>query len=341
MATAEDVRRFQVHMTENGAHPPKLNGAASALRFFFGTTLDRIELSRHLARVHYSRPLPRVLSREEVRRLLETAPGPDLKYKAALSISYGAGLTAGEIVMLRVSDIDSKRMLIRVEQGKGRKDRHAMLSPKLLKLLRAWWLQCRSRGWLFPSRDPVLGITTRQLNRVCHMAAEAAGLGTWVSPHTLRHSFATHLLEGKTDVRVRHSCSGRVEDGCGSLGPMAITPFPIPAHRTGRTDCRYPAITSSARATETPDRKRTSTPFLLALNVLQITILNFDTVTLTEGTPSSAFVSGLVLVLGASAGAFLTPRTCRQGRTWLNVGHPTRVTPMGNSPSVTLTSLPY
>lgn len=201
-AAAEDVRRFQVHMTENGARPSTLNSATSALRFFFGTTLDRPELARHLARVHYARPLPRVLSPEEVGRLLEATPGPGLKYKAALSVAYGAGLRAGEVVMLRVSDIDSKRMLIRVEQGKGRKDRHAMLSPQLLELLRAWWLQCRSRGWLFPGRDPMLPVTTRQLNRVCHMAAEAAGLGSWVSPHTLRHSFATHLLESNTDVRV-------------------------------------------------------------------------------------------------------------------------------------------
>ena len=201
-ATAEDVRRFQVHMTEDGARPPTLNTATSALRFFFGTTLDRPELARHLARVHYPRPLPRVLSPEEVGRLLEATPGPGLKYKAALSVAYGAGLRAGEVVMLRVTDIDSKRMLIRVEQGKGRKDRHAMLSPQLLELLRAWWQQCRSRGWLFPGRDPMLPVTTRQLNRVCHMAAEAAGLGTWVSPHTLRHSFATHLLESNTDVRV-------------------------------------------------------------------------------------------------------------------------------------------
>ncbi len=104
--------------------------------------------------------------------------------------------------MLRVSDIDSKRMLIRVEMGKGRRDRHAMLSPQLLELLRAWWQQCRSPGWLFPGRDPLQPITVRQLNRACHMAADAAGLGSWVSPHTLRHSFATHLLERSTDVRV-------------------------------------------------------------------------------------------------------------------------------------------
>jgi integrase/recombinase XerD len=117
-ATADDVRRFQVHMSESGVRAPTLNTATSALRFFFGTTLDRPELARHLARVHYPRPLPRVLSPEEVGRLLEAAPGPGLKYKAALSIAYGAGLRAGEVVILRVSDIDSKRMLIRVEQAR-------------------------------------------------------------------------------------------------------------------------------------------------------------------------------------------------------------------------------
>ena len=93
-------------------------------------------------------------------------------------------------------------MLIRVEMGKGRKDRHAMLSPQLLDLLRAWWRQCRSQSWLFPGQDQIQPLTARQLNRVCHMAADAAGLGSWVTPHTLRHSFATHLLESDIDVRV-------------------------------------------------------------------------------------------------------------------------------------------
>jgi site-specific recombinase XerD len=201
-ATAEDVRHFQVHLTGTGVGPSSINQAATALRFFFATTLGRSELALHLARVHYPRKLPRVLSPEEVGRLLEAAPGPGLKYKAALSIAYGAGLRVGEVVMLRVGDIDSKRMLIRVEQGKGRKDRHAMLSPQLLELLRAWWRQCRSQSWLFPGQDPVRPLTARQLNRVCHMAAETAGLSTWVTPHTLRHSFATHLLENDIDVRV-------------------------------------------------------------------------------------------------------------------------------------------
>ena len=201
-ATGDDLRRFQLHQVEQGTQPPKLNSQASALRFFFTITLGRADIAHQLARAHYPRKLPRVLMPEEVARLLEAAPGPGLKYKAALSVAYGAGLRGGEVVMLRVGDIDSDRMLIRVEMGKGRKDRHAMLSPQLLALLRAWWRQCRSRGWLFPGRDPLLPLTTRQLNRVCHMAAQAAGLGSWVTPHTLRHSFATHLLESHTDVRV-------------------------------------------------------------------------------------------------------------------------------------------
>jgi len=200
--TVDDLRRFQFQQVADGAQPPKMNTQASALRFFLSITLGRADLAHQLARTHYPRKLPRILSAEDVARLLEASPGPGLKYKAALSVAYGAGLRGGEVVMLRVSDIDSKRMLIRVEMGKGRKDRYAMLSPQLLEVLRAWWRQCRSKGWLFPGKDPLLPLTSRQLNRACHMAAEVAGLGSWVTPHTLRHSFATHLLESSIDVRV-------------------------------------------------------------------------------------------------------------------------------------------
>ncbi len=201
-ATGDDIRRFQLAQVEQGAQPSKMNAQASALRFFFTITLGRADLAHQLARAHYPRKLPRVLTPDQVALLLDAAPGPGLKHKAALSIAYGAGLRGCEVVMLRVGDIDSERMLIRVEMGKGSKDRHAMLSPQLLLLLRAWWQQCRSRGWLFPGRDPLLPMTTRQLNRACHLAAEAVGLGSWVTPHTLRHSFATHRLESHTDVRV-------------------------------------------------------------------------------------------------------------------------------------------
>ena len=201
-ATAEDLRAFQVHMVQQGAKPPSMNSQVSALRFFPKVTLGRLDLCHALARVDYPRKLPRVLPMDDVARLLDAAPGPGLIYKAALSVAYGAGLRRSEVVALRVSDIDSKRMLIRVEMGKGRKDRHGMLSPQLLEILRAWWLQCRSQTWLFPSKDPLLPISDRQLHRACHAAAEAARLGSWVTPHTLRHSFATHLMEAGVDVRV-------------------------------------------------------------------------------------------------------------------------------------------
>ena len=200
-ASKEDIRRFQLHLASNGAGTPKMNATAAALRFFFNVTLDRHELAAQASFVHEPRKLPVVLSPDEVRRMLEAAPG--LKYKAALSIAYGAGLRVSEVVSLKVSDIDSERMLIRVEQGKGRKDRNAMLSPVLLELLREWWKVCRSRGWLFPGgRNPVQPMTTRQLTRACHTAAQAAEIKKRVTPHTLRHSFATHLLEQGIDVRV-------------------------------------------------------------------------------------------------------------------------------------------
>jgi site-specific recombinase XerD len=199
-ATAEDLRRFQLHQTRTGIRPPSINGSVAALRFFFTVTLDRPEMARHLTFVGEPRKLPAVLSPEEVARLLEAAPGP--KYKAALSAAYAAGLRVSEVVALKVSDIDSERLLLRIEQGKGRKDRFAMLSPQLLELLRDWYRIARPAVWLFPGRDPILPLTTRQLARTVHAAANMAGIKKRVTPHTLRHSFATHLLEQKTDVRL-------------------------------------------------------------------------------------------------------------------------------------------
>jgi integrase/recombinase XerD len=199
-ASFEDVRRFQLHLAANGAGTPILNHTVSALRFFFRVTLKRSNIVEHTAFVHEPRKLPVVLSPEEVARLLDAAPG--LKYKAALSVAYGAGLRAAEVVSLKIGDIDSKRMVIRVEQGKGRKDRYVMLSPHLLDLLRAWWKAARPQGWLFPGQNRVNPLTTRQLNRACHAAAQMAEIDKRVSLHTLRHSFATHLLEQNIDIRV-------------------------------------------------------------------------------------------------------------------------------------------
>ena len=205
-ARAEDLRRFQLHQTQSGMQPPSINSAVSALRFLFTVTLDRPDLAQRLTVVRQPRPLPVVLSVEEATLLLQAAPGP--KYKAAFATAYGAGLRVSEVVALKASDVDSERMLLRIERGKGRKDRHAMLSPQLLKLLRAWWREGRRlgvllpRGWLFPGRNPIEPLSTRQLSRAVHAAAEAAGIKKRVSPHTLRHSFATHLLEQDTDIRV-------------------------------------------------------------------------------------------------------------------------------------------
>jgi integrase/recombinase XerD len=199
-ASFEDVRRFQLHLAAKGAHISILNHTVAALRFLFRVTLKRSDIIEHTTFIHEPRKLPVVLSPEEVARFLDAAPG--LKYKAALSVAYGAGLRAAEVVALKVSDIDSKRMVIRVEQGKGRKDRYVMLSPHLLDLLRAWWKAGRPQGWLFPGRDRVQPLTTRQLNRACHAAAHMAEINKRVSLHTLRHSFAPHLLEQNADIRV-------------------------------------------------------------------------------------------------------------------------------------------
>ena len=205
-ATEEDLRRFQLMQHESGVRPTTINSTVSALRFLYTVTLKRRDLSRSLVVTRIVPRLPEVLSVEEAARLLQAAPG--IKYKAALGVAYGAGLRVSEVAHLKVDDIDSKRMLIRVEQGKGGKDRNAMLSPQLLELLRMWWREGRKRGvliphgWLFPGQNITDPISTRQLHRAVQEAAEIAGIRKRVSPHTLRHSFATHLLEQDVDIRV-------------------------------------------------------------------------------------------------------------------------------------------
>jgi integrase/recombinase XerD len=205
-ASAEDLRRFQLHLAEQGTSSMTINATITGLRFFFEVTLGQGELMTMMSAVREPHRLPVVLSREEVARLLAAVRNP--KHRAALSVAYGAGLRASEVVALKVSDVDSTRMTLRVEQGKGRKDRYALLSPVLLEALRSWWRAARAQGrmlrggWLFPGLDPTDPITTRQLNRAVHLAATAAGIDKPVSLHTLRHSFATHLLEQKVDIRV-------------------------------------------------------------------------------------------------------------------------------------------
>ena len=205
-ATAEDLRGFQLHMSKTGVSSITINATITGLRFLFEVTLDKPEAMKKMSAVHLPRKLPVVLSSEEVTRLLDAAS--NLKYKAALAVAYGAGLRASELTHLTVNDIDSARMIIHVKQGKGDKDRNALLSSELLNILRGWWRAGHAEGklvaggWLFPGQDPVNPMTTRQLNRACHIAVANAGLNKRVSLHTLRHSFATHLLEQHVDIRI-------------------------------------------------------------------------------------------------------------------------------------------
>lgn len=206
MATAEDLRRFQIEQREAGVPVPTMNSIVSALRFLFTQTLDRPDLARKLVRVAHARTLPVVLSRDEVARLL--CATTCLKHQAALAVAYGAGLRVAEISALKVRDVDSERMVLRVERGKGGRYRNAMLSDDLLGLLRQWWKVGHQQGvmhrdgWLFPGQHYLKPLSTRQIYRVVVEAALAAGITKRVGPHTLRHSFATHLLEDGIDVRV-------------------------------------------------------------------------------------------------------------------------------------------
>jgi site-specific recombinase XerD len=201
-ATPEDLRAYQLQMTNDGVSASTYNMRIISLRFLFSVTGGREEMKRYMQVHRKPRKLPIVLSVEEVATLLAAVPGPGLKYRAALGISYGAGLRASEVCNLKVKDIDSQRMLIHVDDGKGGRDRKAMLAPSRLVLLREYWRESHPEGWLFPGKPKIMPLSPRQLNRAFTSAKHMAGISKPATLHTLRHSIATHLLEANTDVRV-------------------------------------------------------------------------------------------------------------------------------------------
>ena len=214
-ATPDDVRRFQLQLAETGMSICNRNRIMTGVKFLFRVTLRRPDLVAEIYHLREPQKIPLVMSQDETRRLLAVASS--LKVRVLLSVAYGCGLRAGEVVRLKVKHIDSAQKIIRVEQSKGRKDRNVTLSPDTLDLLRQWW-KTRRRGfdsttpvaerWLFPGQRPGKPMTTRQLNRLFHEAADAAGIRKGVTLHALRHSFATHLLERGTDIRIIQALLG-------------------------------------------------------------------------------------------------------------------------------------
>jgi site-specific recombinase XerD len=214
-ATAEDIRRFQLHLSETGTSICNRNRIMTGLRFLFRVTLRRLDLAAEIYHIREPQKIPQLMSPDETRRVLAVATS--LKARVALSLCYGCGLRAGEVVRLKVKHIDSAQKIIRIEQSKGRKDRNVMLSPETVDLLRQWWKVRRGfdahttplqERWLFPGRKPGRPMTTRQLNRLFHEAANGAGIKKGVTLHALRHSFATHLLEQGTDIRILQALLG-------------------------------------------------------------------------------------------------------------------------------------
>jgi integrase/recombinase XerD len=214
-ATAEDIRQFQLHLSQTSVSICNRNRIMTGLRFLFRVALRRLDLAAEIYHIREPQKIPLVMSPDETRRLLAVADS--LKVRTLLGLGYGCGLRAGEVVRLRVKHIDRAQKIIRVEQSKGRKDRNVMLSPETFDLLRQWWKVRPSRQdattplqerWLFPGRKPGKPMTTRQLSRLFHEAADAAGIKKRVTLHALRHSFATHLLERGTDIRIIQALLG-------------------------------------------------------------------------------------------------------------------------------------
>lgn len=205
----EEVRTYQLHLVAQKYSWSHVNQVACALRFFYGVTLGRKDAFERIVTGREPDKLPPVLSPDEIGRFLEAVPG--LRNRVALTTAYAAGLRVGEVARLTVDAIDSKRMLIRVVNGKGGRDRYAMLSPRLLAILRAYWRRARPGLWLFPGQEPGEPVSRGALQAACRVARRQAHLGKHVTVHTLRHSFATHLLESGTDIRIIQVLLGHVD----------------------------------------------------------------------------------------------------------------------------------
>ena len=196
----EDVRAYQLHLIDKKYSWSHINQVACALRFFYGITLGQKEALERIVAGKEPEKLPPVLNREEIARFLDAVPG--LRNCVALTTAYAAGMRVGEVVRLKISSIDSERMLLHIEGGKGGRDRYAMLSPRLLNILRAYWKRARPHCWLFPGQEPGEHVSRGALQCACRAARRQARIGKHVTAHSLRHSFATHLLEGGTDIRI-------------------------------------------------------------------------------------------------------------------------------------------
>jgi len=214
-ATPDDIRRFQLHLIEGGVSIGNRNRIMTGVKFLVRVTLRRLDLAAEIYHLREPQKIPEVMSPDETRRLLAVATS--LKARVMLSLGYGCGLRASEVVRLKVKHIDSAQKIIRIEQSKGRKDRNVMLSPEMIDLLRQWWKVRRGydahttplqERWLFPGSKPGQPMSTRQLNRLFHEAADGAGIRKRVCLHTLRHSFATHLLERGADIRIIQALLG-------------------------------------------------------------------------------------------------------------------------------------